>query len=282
MTGINETSDAMQVTMNNCCMRYGLEFNPFIKNSKEAVFMSIDYKEGINRLNYLREAKGFGLITGSAGKGKSTIVRNWANSLHEAKYCVIYTPLSNLSAGEFFRNFADVMKLSPAYRTCDNLKIIRSEILRLQNDCRKTPVFIIDEADELDIDILNSFKSLFNFEMDSKDKAIVVLTGNNRLNHKLGMVAMTAVRQRIVANFALEGMSKTDAAEYIRFKLSQAGATQDVFEPNAIEAIVNLAESTPRVINNLCRQSILIGGMSGANMISAEIVMQAFDDMKLQ
>ena len=66
--------------------RYGLEFNPFLKNSKEVLVETQEYKETIFRLNYLLATKGFGLLTGSAGRGKTTAVRSWASGLNSSLY----------------------------------------------------------------------------------------------------------------------------------------------------------------------------------------------------
>ncbi len=81
----------------NYIMRYGLEYNPFIKNRADITFESSDYKETIFRLNYLKDIKGFGVITGEAGKGKTTIIRLWSKSLNRSLYKVIYIPLSTLT-----------------------------------------------------------------------------------------------------------------------------------------------------------------------------------------
>ena len=62
--------------------RYGIDFNPFIKNSKEIVVETSDYKEVLCRLNYLLNNKGFGILTGGPGRGKTTIIRNWSNGLN--------------------------------------------------------------------------------------------------------------------------------------------------------------------------------------------------------
>ena len=61
--------------------RYGLEFNPFIKNSKEILVDTSEYRETIFRLDYLAKTKGFGLLTGSPGRGKTTTIRSWASNL---------------------------------------------------------------------------------------------------------------------------------------------------------------------------------------------------------
>ena len=85
-------------------VRYGLEFNPFIKNSKEIIVETKEYKEVMFRLNYLLGVKGFGLLTGSAGQGKTTAVRNWAASINPSLYKVIYSSLSTITVTEFYRN----------------------------------------------------------------------------------------------------------------------------------------------------------------------------------
>lgn len=60
--------------------RYGLEFNPFIKNSKEILVDTSEYRETVFRLDYLAKTKGFGLLTGSAGRDKTTTIRNWGRA----------------------------------------------------------------------------------------------------------------------------------------------------------------------------------------------------------
>jgi len=86
--------------------RYGLEFNPFLKNSKEVLVETQEYKEVLFRLNYLLTTKGFGLLTGSAGRGKTTAVRNWASGLNTSLYKVVYSSLSTLTVNDFYRNLA--------------------------------------------------------------------------------------------------------------------------------------------------------------------------------
>ena len=84
--------------------RYGMDFNPFIKNAKEIVVETSDYKEVICRLNYLLNNKGFGILTGGPGRGKTTIMRNWSAGLNTSLYKVIYSSLSTLTVVEFYKN----------------------------------------------------------------------------------------------------------------------------------------------------------------------------------
>lgn len=261
--------------------RYGLEFNPFIKNSKEVLVETQEYKEALFRLNYLLSTKGFGLLTGSAGRGKTTAIRNWSSSLNPSLYKVVYSSLSTLTVNDFYRNLAQELGAQPAFRKTDNFKIIQNEINRLVLEKRQTPVIIIDEANYISNVVLNDLKMLFNFEMDSKDRAIILLAGLPQLNNILRLSNHEPLRQRIVMNYNIEGMSKSEGRSYIESKLKGAGCTQTVFDDNALEAILNAANGTPRMINKFCNASLLVGNSSNINIITADTVMQAISDCEL-
>ena len=170
--------------------RYGMDFNPFIKNSKEIVVETSDYKEVVCRLNYLLNNKGFGILTGGPGRGKTTIIRNWCNSLNSSLYKVIYTSLSTLTVAEFYKNLAMQLGLEPMARKIDNFKIIQNEINRYTVEKRITPIIIIDEANYISNGILNDLKMLFNFDMDSRDRAIVLLVGLPQLNNTMRLAPL--------------------------------------------------------------------------------------------
>jgi type II secretory pathway predicted ATPase ExeA len=188
--------------------RYGLEFNPFLKNSKEILFEGTEYTEAKFRLDYLARTKGFGLLTGAPGRGKTTLVRSW-------------------SAG------------------------------------------------------LNDLKILFNFEMDSRDRAVILLVGLPQLNNTLQLSIHEPLRQRIIMNYNIDGYSKEEGRAYIEWKLKKAGCTDPVFDDAAIEAILNASDGTARVISKLCNASLVIGHSQSADRITSDIVMQAINDSTL-
>ncbi|TAH60012.1 MAG: AAA family ATPase [Fermentimonas caenicola] len=261
--------------------RYGLEFNPFLKNSKEIMVDTKEYKETRFRLDYLVKTKGFGILTGSPGRGKTTAVRNWASTLNPSLYKVVYSSFSTLTVNDFYRNLVKELGAQPVFRKPDNFRIIQEEISRLALEKRKTPVIIIDEANYISNAILNDLKILFNFEMDSKDRAAILLVGLPQLNSTLRLGIHEPFRQRIVMNYNVEGLSKEEGRLYIFEKLKGAGCNQTIFEENAIEAILNASDGTPRIINKLCNASLLIGDSSKENIINADIVMQAVSDCEL-
>lgn len=259
----------------NYTIRYGLEFNPFLKNSKEIFVATDESKEVLFRLDYLVKTKGFGLLTGSPGRGKTTAIRNWVQTLNHSQYKVIYTCFSTFSPNDFYRNLATELGAQAHYRKPDNFRVIQEELTRLSVEKRKTPVIIIDEANYISSAILNDLKLLFNFEMDSRDRAVVLLSGLPSLNAILRLSVHEPFRQRIIMSYELPALTKEEGRSYILEKLQGAGATRAIFEDAALEAILNASDGTPRIINNLCNSCLLIGDSGKSGMITAEIVMQA-------
>ncbi len=262
-------------------MKYGLEYNPFIKNSNENVYESSDYKEAVFRLNYLKEIKGFGVITGDAGKGKTTVIRNWSKTLNRSLYKVIYIPLSTLTVMEFYRTLASELGIDAYFQKNKNFKAIQEEISRLTHDKRITPVIILDEANYLKSATLNDLKMLFNFDMDSKDKAVIILVGLSILNNTLNLNAHEPLRQRIAISYHLDGLNKLETKEYIKSKLQTAGCSIDIFSEGALDAIANSSNGIAREIDRLANRSLMLGDKFKADIIDTEIVMKAYDDLLL-
>lgn len=261
--------------------RFGLEYDPFLKNSKETFVETSETKEVMTRLNTLAGTNGFGLLTGAPGRGKTTCIRKWSQSLNPSLYKVVYTSLSTLTVNDFYRNLVSNFGIQPNYRKPENFKLIQSEINRYVFEKKITPVIILDEANHIGPAILHDLKIIFNFEMDSKDRAVVLLAGLPVLNNTLSLNVHEALRQRFVMNYNIEGIPKAEGRLYIQKKLESAGATRNVFEDNAIETILNAADGTPRVIDRLCSSSLQIANALTLQTVNADTVTKAVSDIHL-
>lgn len=261
--------------------RFGLEFNPFLKNAKEVIIDTAESKETDTRLSYLSEIRGFGLLTGSPGRGKTTAVRRWANRLNPSLFKVVYSSLSTLTVMEFYRNLSQGLGAQPGYRKTDNFNIIQNEISRYAMEKKITPVIIIDEADHMGHKILADLKILFNFDMDSKDRAVILLVGLPQLNNTLNLSVHEPLRQRLVMNYHMEGITKAEGKTYIKKKLEAAGCRQPVFDENAAEAILNASNGTPRLVNKICNTALLIANSQGRTDVDLESAEKAISDIQL-
>ena len=267
--------------MTDYSVRFGMEENPFLKNSREILFENVECKEVQKRLDTFLTTKGFGVLTGGAGDGKTTNVRVWVRKLNPSLYKPVYICLSTLNVTEFYRTLASSLGLEPRYRKNDNFKLIQDEIARYALEKRIVPVIIIDEANHICNAILHDLKLLFNFEMDSRDLALVLLTGLPSLNHTLQLGIHESLRQRITMNYNMEGYSKEESKAYILTKLRGVNCTRQVFDENALEALANAVNGVPRLLNKLADRCLVIASAKGYDTIGAEIVAQAVNDCEL-
>ena len=129
--------------------------------------------------------------------------------------------------------------------------------------------------------VLSDLQIMFNFEMDSRDLAIILLVGQPRLNTTLNQSTHESLRQRIVMNYHMGGLSKEEGRLYITKKLEEAGCRQTVFEENAVEAVLNSANGTARMINKICNRSLMFGASQGKSSIDADTVRKAVEDTQL-
>lgn len=267
--------------MTNYTARFGLEFNPFLKNSKDIRIQTAEAAEAAVRLDYLASTRGFGVITGEPGRGKTTAARIWAASLNPSLFRVSYHSLSSLTVMDFYRQLAAGLGAEPSFRKNDLFDDIQREIKRFAIEKRITPVIIIDEADMLSHKVLSDLQVMFNFEMDSRDLAVVLLVGQPRLNITLNQSTHESLRQRIVMNYHMGGISKEEGRAYILSKLEAAGSGQPVFDDNAQEAILNAANGTPRLINKCCDRALMIGASLNLSIIDADTARKAIEDIQL-
>lgn len=117
--------------------------------------------------------------------------------------------------------------------------------------------------------------------MDSRDRAVILLVGLPQLNNTLSLSIHEPLRQRIIMNYNIDGLTKDEGRTYIEQKLKGAGCTQPVFEDAAVDAILNASDGTARVISKLCNAAMVIGNIQGINVITADTVMQAINDNTL-
>lgn len=262
--------------MNNAYFRrFNLEVNPFVKSEKNTTVNTSDVKEAEYRLDYLLQVKGFGVITGEPGLGKTTCVRAWATSLNEAAYKVIYIPMGSLSVSDFYRYLASELGNISNFTKLVNFKNIQNSIRRLDVEKRITPIIIIDEADQLTDLMLKDLKVLFNFDMDSKNRAIAILVGQRDILTRLQLHMHEPLRQRVNMTFEFSQLEPGEAKNYISTKLDKAGCKINIFDDGAINSIIEYANYVPRIIDSVIDKSMLIADQLNETMITKETVRKA-------
>lgn len=258
--------------------------NPFLKSeSINYVYHSKDLTETISRFNFLKDVNGIGLFTGTCGLGKTYSIRYFIESLNKDLYKPIYISASNnLSVFDFFKIISDNLNLDvgACYRI-DLYNNIQKEIIRLVKKDKVQPIIIIDDAHLLSRDIINNFKVFYDFEMDSNDYVALILIGYPSLKIELSKNVHETLNQRIIVNYEFKGLSRYEVKEYIKSRLNAVNANSDVFTEDALNSLYACCKSSPRRLNTLAINSLILGCQNKLSQINSEIVMNAKKEMDL-
>lgn len=261
--------------------RFNLEYNPFIKNNNDLFhYESKDVIEVNYKLDYLFKIKGIGIITGNPGCGKTTSLRNYIKKLNKALYKVVYISMTTLTDMDFYRFLIQSFGYEPKYRKSDNYQLFQ-QIIKDYKNKKITPVIIIDEANYLSRTLLNDFKMLFNFQMDSCDEYILILAGLPVLISNLSNAAQEPLRQRIIMSFQFDTLSKDETQSYIYGKIEKAGGMCTIFDEGVIQTIFNYSNGTPRIIDSIMNYALLIADNHNSQIITKDIIQSAIEQSSI-
>jgi type II secretory pathway predicted ATPase ExeA len=261
---------------------FGMKLNPFkkdidIKNTYEFK----DFKEVQSRLKYLLNNKGIGLFTGTSGKGKTYSIKYFVKNLNPNLYKVVYLSLSTVTVLEFYKNFCIGLGIEPASKKVDMYHQIQERLKTLVKDRRITPIIICDEAQYLKTDVLNDLKMLLNFEMDSKDYAVLILVGQPTLNDILSRTVHEALNQRIIVNYMFIGIDFEEVKQYIIDRCNLAEISNEIFDENAIKALSSNCNGSTRYLNNLIDKALMICCNQKKQNVTTDTIMLATNDLSL-
>ncbi|MCK9267769.1 MAG: AAA family ATPase [Alkaliphilus sp.] len=261
---------------------YGLSDDPFLKSieTKEC-FSSQDFTEALSRLEFLKSTKGFGLITGEPGVGKSFLLRCFVDSLNPNLFKSVYIPISTLTVMDFYRAVCNGLGIIPAHKKISMFKQIQESIYTYQYSKNITPVIIVDEVQFLTNSVLNDLRLIFNFDMDSKDYAILILAGQTPFINQISRQTHEALRQRIVVNYHLEGLTKDETKEYILSRLTANGCHEPIFTDSAYELLYLSTNGFIRTLNSLVRMCLISGANEKLRSIDNELVFMAQNELNI-
>jgi len=257
---------------------WNMTHNPFSKSSEGFCFESQDYKEATSRLKFLTANKGIGLFTGLAGQGKTFVLRSYLSSLNPSLFKVFYSPLSTITAMDFYRNLALGLDITPASRKVDMFRQIQERIVALDKEKRITPVVALDEVQYLNTAILNDLKIIFNFNMDSVNHAVVILAGLPLINNTLVKQIHEPIAQRISINYMFSGLSESDATSYVRSGLMDCGASDKIFPPASLAALHAASGGSIRKLNSLITNTLIIGAQKKLDFVDTDAVMDSLNE----
>ena len=217
------------------------------------VYQSRRHKEAIFQIQAgLGEGGGFAMLTGEVGTGKTTIARSILNTLAESTRAgLILNP--TFSDIELLEAVCDEFELS--YAPNSSLKQLNQLIHKFLLDNHSQGIqtlLVIDEAQHLSADVLEQLRLLTNLETESQKLLKVLLIGQPELQHKLQMPQLRQLAQRVTGRYHLLPLSADETRDYVRFRLTLAGGSPELFSATAIKYIARHTQGIPRLINLVC------------------------------
>lgn len=261
---------------------YGLTFNPFDKSSPvKTAFQSKDHMEMQNRLSFLTTTRGIGLFTAPPGMGKTFALRCFSDSLNPNLYQMSYSCLSTISVSEFYRQICTQLGLEQCSRKTSMFKSIQDRVRYLIKEKRKTVIIAVDECQYLSTEILRDLKLLMNQDYDSMDCFALIMLGLPHMNSILEKPIHEALKQRIVVHYNYTGLSMEETSEYIYSRIEASGAARSIIDESAVRALSGYCHGTPRIINSVMTNALMLGAQMKKQSIDSDIILAASNSLTL-
>jgi general secretion pathway protein A len=240
------------------------------------------YHEAFASLRYGIEArKGFILITGEVGTGKTTLLKIFMRSVESTVHTAfVFNPKLNFT--ELLRfSLNDLEIPDPSHDRLTLMEQLNDYLIK-QHKRDHVVALLVDEAQDLSDPLLEELRLLSNFETD-KDKLIqIVLMGQPELERRLDQPELRQLKQRIGIRCRLVPLGSHEVEPYINHRLKTVGYEgKGLFSPSAVERIILYSNGIPRLINVICDNGLLIAYASSKKNVSAEIIEEVADDLQL-
>jgi general secretion pathway protein A len=243
---------------------FKLARNPFDLTPDPTYFVSTRrHNEALAALHYgIRRHKGFVVVTGEVGTGKTLLLRCLLRLLKESKdisYAYLFN--SRLSPTEFLQYVLSDFGLPASGKNKSELLLDLGQFLVARGSKGLTTVLIVDEAHHLSEELLEEVRLLSNLETTDDKLLQIVLVGQPELDQKLDSIGLRQLKQRIALRAQLGPLDAEETKEYIEHRLRVAGTEGDpghLFPPNVIQAVYRHSRGFPRLINTICENALII------------------------
>jgi len=261
---------------------YQLVQKPFQVNTDPSfLWFGEKHKEALATLKYgIRENKGFLLLTGDVGAGKTTIVQALLKGLNENELAVvIHDPI--MEPLDFLNYVAKSFGLSGNFKTKSAFLNAFGDFLNTSYYQGKRVILIIDECQLLTSKLLSEIRLFLNFENKGNTLINVFFVGQLEFNDILLSPENKATLQRIAINYNIKPLSIKETEKYIEHRLAVAGTNRKIFKSNAIREIFQFSKGFPRLINIIADRALLTGYINSDKQIKKSIIRECAAELDI-
>jgi general secretion pathway protein A len=264
---------------------FGLDRNAFeVSPDPHFLYPTPLHYEALANLYYaIRERKGFVVLTGEVGTGKTLLVRCLLQKLEKqgVRYAYVLNPA--LTAVEFLRYVAADLAVTIDWKDKSDLLLGLYRFLISRNEAGTPTVLVVDEAHLLSPEVLEETRLLSNLETSRGKLLQIVLVGQPELDEKLDSRELRQLKQRIAFRSQLQPLNQEQTQEYVKWRLKRAGANghPPVFYESVFESIYKYARGYPRLINTICENALITAYAANTHDISVQSIEEACRDLRI-
>ncbi len=262
---------------------FHLESEPFTINPDPRFLCMMPHtREALACLQHgIASRKGFMVLTGEVGTGKTTLLRHTLNALHRTRIHSAFIFNPRLDIVDFLEFVLSDFGLTPVSRNKSTMIIQLNRWLIDRYREGEICVVVVDEAQNCSLELLEEIRLLTNLETSSQKLAQIVLSGQPELETKLRQPNVRQLRQRIALWCRTKPLTLAQAGEYIAGRLKIAGTTAEIFLPDAIQLIHRASQGIPRVINLICENALIFAYVDQFRQVPASVAYAAIQDLNL-
>jgi general secretion pathway protein A len=262
---------------------YGLEKSPFsLTPDPRFLYMTEAHQNAQAGLMYsILSKKGFTVLTGDAGTGKTTLLRAIINSIPRERICFSFLLNPDLTPDEFYEAALRDFGLPGGEGKADRLWSLESFLLRSHAQ-GKICVLFVDEAHRLSVDTLEEIRLLTNFETECEKLIQIVLVGQDELDEMLDRRELRQLKQRVGVRLHIEPLPMKAVGGYIAHRWKCVSPAVPPFSEEAIGCVCQFSAGIPRVINSICDNALLIAYAEGSKVVTKEHINEVSRDLRLE
>lgn len=264
---------------------FGFTESPFNLSPDPGFFYrSQQHEEALANLIYgVQSRKGFIVLTGEVGTGKTTMLECLRDYLYSQRIEFAFIFNSRIKPDELYEMIAYDLDLRCNRQSKTDIIYSLNDLLIQQSNDGRTTVLIVDEAHNLEWDVLEEIRMLGNFENRTGKLLQVILAGQPEFDRKLDAPNLRQLKQRVVLRCTLKPFNQFETSEYIQTRLAKVGMhDQTVFPPDVLAEVHVRSQGIPRVINALCDNLLLTAFALETPITTIEMLDEVCSDMRLE
>ena len=247
------------------------------------LYMMPHTREALACLEYgISARKGFTVLTGEVGTGKTTLLRRALSSFSTRRVSTAFVFNPRLDVLDFLEFVLTDFGLVPATRTKSGMLLQLNRWLIERYRMEETCVVVVDEAQNLSWDLLEEIRLLTNLETSSEKLLQIILSGQPELEEKLRHPSVRQLRQRVSLWCRTQSLTEPQTHAYVAERLRIAGATWQIFPPDTLDLIHRYSRGIPRIINLMCEHALINAYVDQVRQVTAPIIENVAAELELE